>query len=230
MLLFLLLALTTILSPQNPLFGVGTVVVVDAKCQAFNHHGKEVVLTTSILPKGVEYDYKDDQMECKLPSACRDWTITNCTRLECNNEFSCRGAKLIQNQNVLCAWFGSCQDATIQQAEHVTCGGPSNSDKYCLRANIEASLLTCHGPRSCVAKDPQDAVVAKVWNSGQIHCENALTKEWACAQMSLHIRFGHQACIDEQKDLHRGCPIVCVNAWDCDRESLFFLPEPEANN
>ncbi|KAL7571671.1 hypothetical protein ACA910_011201 [Epithemia clementina (nom. ined.)] len=207
----------------------GPLFLVHAACVVRDKKGTELGLLT--LPHGIQYHAASDHLECYQPSSCREFVITGCAHVECKHEYACRGAQLSHNQRVSCAWLGACQDATIEHSEQVTCGaGAANSDKYCYKATLhQIDQVWCHGPRSCAyaTDQQQDYTTIKVWDSGKIRCENLVTREYACQRLAVYVRFEHQACIDYGKALNRACPIVCVNPWDCDKNSFYFLPQEE---
>ncbi|KAL7571674.1 hypothetical protein ACA910_011203 [Epithemia clementina (nom. ined.)] len=202
------------------------VVVVDAKCDIHNRHGYP--LEIKVLPRGVEYFPDEDRLECNDRNSCMAWNIANCSKVECNNEYACRDAHFTNNTVVECAWTGACQEAYITGSQKVSCGGPSQTDKFCYKADISAQEIWCHGPRSCVSDGGYFMTLKIGQTNGRIHCENTLSHEYACHQMSIHIKYGHQACIDDTHDMNdKGCPVVCVNPWDCDLTSMFFLPQQQ---
>ncbi|KAL7571675.1 hypothetical protein ACA910_011204 [Epithemia clementina (nom. ined.)] len=205
--------------------------LVHAKCHVLDHMGRELALDAAVLPEGVFYNDRYDSFTCHEPSACRDWTIANCTLVECKHEYACRHAQLLSNQEVTCTWFNACREATISHSRQVVCGGPPNSEDYCRRATlIEPQSVLCHGPLACVTDmihNGMEIYIGLGSTGGQIHCQNTLSKELACQHVYMHIHYGHEACIDEEHDKYRGCPIVCVNPWDCDMRTLRFLTPNE---
>ncbi|KAL7571692.1 hypothetical protein ACA910_011218 [Epithemia clementina (nom. ined.)] len=218
-------------------FGIGFVLVADAKCAIFDN--RKNALSLDHLPKDIIYESDTDKLYCMEKESCRNYIIRDCSMVHCRGMRSCYGTLFEQNELVSCRADEACSAMTVVSGYDVVCGG--GYANVCSGAKIALSRFSlCSGQAACVStgayNNPQQqppqqqqrpSVVKTnfyLGETGVLTCTNG-NGHYTCQNLAIYIDNKSRACFGFGEDYYDGiggCGVVCATKADCHVESIIF--------
>ncbi|KAL7571666.1 hypothetical protein ACA910_011197 [Epithemia clementina (nom. ined.)] len=200
--------------------------IPDNKCTVHDRQGHHVSLHSWLIPKGIQYNDKDDELTCQDENSCRGFTIAHCHTVKCANSHACQSVNFTDNDSVECYRYAACQEAQFQNSHAIFCG--VDSVNTCLQATmVTDKSVVCYGRQACVS-DATTKITIRVGLQGLVRCTHG-DDAYACQHMEIQVPHGGRACVSTTRAglAFANCAVVCDQPGDCDQSTIQFRVVPE---